>query len=105
MLPVHTVHPGDLGIDHFDADLFVDGSLVEKIELHDAQWHQVRIDLTSTVSEGPFRRVDIRVSPPWSPPEVFPGTSDRRVLGMQIGEIRLDTTVESDTDGKGLAVR
>ena len=100
MLPVHTVHPGDLGIDHFDADLFVDGSLVEKIELHDDQWHQVRIDLTSTVSEGPFRRVDIRVSPPWSPPEVFPGTSDRRVLGMQIGEIRLDPPSSRTLMGK-----
>ena len=96
--PVRTVHPVDLNIDHFDVDLFVDGSHISHVDLPDAQWHQIRIDLP--LAEETFRRVDIRVSPLWSPSQVFPGTSDQHTLGIQIGDIWLDSGVESNTNGK-----
>jgi hypothetical protein len=47
------------------------------------------LDVSFAGAEGaPFRRIDLRVNRTWQPALYVPGSSDMRVVGVQIGECR-----------------
>jgi hypothetical protein len=65
----------------------VDGRLANRVVVG-AERQRLRTLLPASASTGP-RRIDLIVSPPWVPAEVIPGSEDRRVLGVKVGEIKV----------------
>ena len=66
-------------------ELRIDGRLANRISVG-REWQRLRTLLPPEPSAGP-RRIDLAVSPTWVPAEVFPGSQDRRVLGVKVGRI------------------
>jgi hypothetical protein len=65
----------------------VDGRPANRIAVG-PQWQQVRTILPAQ-SSSEARRIDLSISPAWVPAETIPGSQDRRVHGLEIGEIRV----------------
>jgi O-antigen ligase len=65
----------------------VDGRLANRIAVG-PQWQQVRTILPAQSSSEP-RRIDLSISPAWVPAEMIPGSQDRRVHGVKVGEIHV----------------
>ncbi len=66
-------------------ELWVDGRLANRISVG-PQWQRLRTLLPAEPSVRPHR-IDLSVSPSWVPAEMFPGSTDHRVLGVKVGEI------------------
>ena len=64
----------------------VDGQVLQKLGLTTGNWMVVPLRLPPSPSRDRYRRLDIVTKPPWSPAAVL-GTSDSRVLGVQVGEV------------------
>jgi hypothetical protein len=65
----------------------IDGRPANRIAVG-PQWQQLRTILPARFSSEP-RRIDLVISPVWVPAEMIPGSEDRRVHGLAIGEIRV----------------
>jgi hypothetical protein len=65
----------------------VDGRLANRIAVG-PQWQLVRTILPAQSSSEP-RRIDLSISPAWVPAEMIPGSQDRRVHGVKVGEIHV----------------
>lgn len=68
-----------------------DGRTVDSLVLADGAWRVSRLALRSGAST-PFRkshRIRLRIDRVWRPSELIPGSNDTRLLGLQIGEIKL----------------
>jgi hypothetical protein len=65
----------------------VDGRPANRIAVA-PHWQQVRIVLPPESSSEP-RRIDLSVSPSWVPAAMIPGSQDRRVLGVKVGDIHV----------------
>jgi hypothetical protein len=76
-----------------EVEVRVDSQLVNRVTVG-PHWRQLRIVLRPGSSSGP-RRIDLSISPSWVPAEVTPGSHDRRVLGLKVGEIQLVMTPQS----------
>jgi hypothetical protein len=68
----------------------VDNRLVNRVTVG-PHWRQLRTALRAHPSSGP-RRIDLLISPSWVPAEAIPGSHDRRVLGVKVGEIQVVVT-------------
>lgn len=67
--------------------LAIDGRVFHRLERTNGDWFTLRLRLPTTQVRGTQpRRLDIITSPPWTPAELL-GTSDSRVLGVQLGEV------------------
>jgi hypothetical protein len=71
-------------------EIQVDGRMIDRTPVG-PQWRSVRVLLPPARSNGP-RRIDLIVTPSWVPAEVIPGNQDRRVLGVNVGEITVINT-------------
>jgi hypothetical protein len=67
----------------------VDGRTVDRMELTTPDWRvsQAPVGLLHVPWLGGMHRVAIRIDRTWKPSDVIPGSTDGRVLGLQIGEI------------------
>lgn len=70
-----------------EVEIRVDGRLANRVTVG-PEWNRVRTVLPPSSSLEP-RRIDLAISPTWVPAEVLPGSQDRRVLGVKVGEIRV----------------
>lgn len=86
-VPVRAFPPAELGFDAFEVRIFVDRRLASAIRLGDDGWHTVRVPAPPPSRRGRFWRVDLRVRPWWRPADKLPDSSDRRRLGVKVGEI------------------
>ena len=77
-----------------EVEVRVDGRLVNRVTVG-PNWRQLRTALRAHSSSGP-RRIDLFMSPSWVPAEVIPGSHDRRVLGVKVGEIQVVVTPNHD---------
>jgi hypothetical protein len=68
-------------------EIRVDGQLANRIAVG-PDWLRLRTFLPADPSTAP-RRIDLLVSPTWVPAELIPGSQDRRVLGVKVGEINV----------------
>jgi O-antigen ligase len=68
-------------------EIRIDGRLANRVAVG-PEWQRLRTLLPTESSTSP-RRIDLVVSPSWVPAEVFPGSQDRRVLGVKVGEINV----------------
>ncbi|PYR93762.1 MAG: hypothetical protein DMF84_08095 [Acidobacteria bacterium] len=68
----------------------VDGRVANRIAVGPER-QRLRALLPAGASTGPHR-IDLIVSPSWVPAEVIPGSQDRRVLGVKVGEIKVIMT-------------
>jgi hypothetical protein len=71
-------------------EIRVDGRMANRIAVG-REWQRLR----TLLPPDPFigsHRIDLRVSPSWVPAEVIPGSDDRRVLGVKVGEINVVMT-------------
>jgi O-antigen ligase len=68
----------------------VDGRLANRIAVGPER-QRLRALLPASASTG-LRRIDLIVSPSWVPAEAIPGSQDRRVLGVKVGEIKVIMT-------------
>jgi O-antigen ligase len=73
-----------------EVEIRVDGRLVNRVTVG-PHWRQLRTVLRAHSSSGP-RRIDLLIFPSWIPAEVIPGSDDRRVLGVKVGEIQVVMT-------------
>jgi hypothetical protein len=73
------------------ADVRADGVAIDSVLLRDGEWRVSRIPLRRDRVPPLTRmhRIGISIDHAWIPSEVFPGSSDTRVLGLQIGTIEL----------------
>ena len=71
--------------------LRVDGREVYRAALADSEWHPIRTTLASRRVPliGRMHEIELRVDRTWSPASTIPGSSDARVLGVQVGEIEI----------------
>jgi O-antigen ligase len=76
-----------------EVEVRVDGQLVNRVTIG-PHWRQLRTVLRPGSSSGP-RRIDLSISPSWVPAEVIPGSHDRRVLGLKVGEIQMVMTPQN----------
>jgi hypothetical protein len=70
------------------ADVAVDGVLLKQVELKET-WQQVRLTLPPPAPEILYRRIDFRLPRSWPLAELQPRSGDRRVVGIQLGELAL----------------
>ena len=70
-----------------EVEVRVDGRLVNRVTVG-PQWRQLRTALPASSGSG-SRRIDLLISPSWVPADVIPGSQDRRVLGLKVGEIKV----------------
>jgi O-antigen ligase len=70
------------------ADVAVDGVLFKQVELKQT-WQQVRLTLPPPAPEILYRRIDFRLPRSWPLAELQPRSGDRRVVGIQLGELAL----------------
>ncbi len=68
----------------------VNGRLANRIAVG-PEWHRLRTLLPSSPSTGPHR-IDLTVSLSWVPAEMIPGSPDRCLLGVRVGEINVIMT-------------
>ena len=66
-----------------------DGRVAERLVLADTEWHVVRIAVVPFKSPplAGMHRIAITIPHPWIPSTVIPGSTDGRVLGVQIGDV------------------
>jgi O-Antigen ligase len=65
----------------------VDGQLANRVAVG-REWQRLRTLVPESTSSSP-RRIDLLISPTWVPAEVLPRNTDRRVLGVRIGEVKV----------------
>ena len=70
-----------------EVEIHLDGRLANRVTVG-PEWRRVSTPLPPTSSPEP-RRIDLVVSSTWIPAEVLPGSQDRRVLGVKVGEIKV----------------
>jgi hypothetical protein len=72
------------------AIVVVDGRLADEIKLADSEWHMVTIRLRpgDATTIGRMHRIRITIPHAWKPSEVIRGSTDERVLGLQIGPLQ-----------------
>jgi O-antigen ligase len=76
-----------------EVEVLVDAQLVNRVTVG-PHWQLLRTVLRPGSSSG-HRRIDLLISPSWVPAEVIPGSHDRRVLGLQVGEIQMVKTPQN----------
>jgi hypothetical protein len=71
------------------ASIVVDGRLANELIMDDSRWQTVQIPLRPNAATrvGRMHRIKIVIDHAWRPSDVIPGSSDRRILGLQIGEL------------------
>ncbi len=80
--------PTRLGEDAFEVRVFVNRQRVGLARLADDRWQQLRVPAPADAEHDRVWRVDLEVSPTWRPARLLPGSTDPRVLGVKVGEIR-----------------
>jgi hypothetical protein len=55
----------------------------------DGTWAIISVRLPGTMPPTKFQRIDLRPDRAWQPALYIAGSADRRVVGVQIGEVRL----------------
>lgn len=83
-IPLSSTLPGGA---RQDVEIRVDGRLANRVAVGPA-WDRVRVLIPRGSSTQP-RRIDLAISPTWVPADVLPGSDDRRVLGVKVGEIKV----------------
>ena len=68
-------------------EIRVDGQLANRVVVG-PDWQRLHTLLPAGRSAHPHR-IDLHVSPTWVPAEVFPGSSDPRVIGVKVGELKV----------------
>jgi hypothetical protein len=71
-------------------EVHADGRLLDRMVLSDGSWHITRLALPEP--RGRFRRAHrVRVTLPhaWKPSDIIPRSTDERILGLQVGDIRV----------------
>lgn len=63
----------------------VDGRLANTVEAGPA-WQRVRVRMPGAVSTS--HRIDLAVTPAWVPSSVDPASTDSRLLGIKVGEVK-----------------
>jgi len=87
-LPVRAgLDPARLGIDAFEVRIFVNHRRVGLVRLADDRWQQLRVPLVDDGGPERFWRIDLQVNPTWRPADILPGSTDRRRLGVKVGEL------------------
>lgn len=79
--------PGRLGTEAFEVRIFVNHRRVVVARLTDDKWQQLSVPAPSDAERDSFWRIDLEVRPTWRPDEWLPGSTDRRELGVKVGEI------------------
>jgi hypothetical protein len=67
-------------------EIFLDGRLQRQVQLSTRNWQTVELSVTDRSTTS--RSVDIVPSRSWIPAQVFKGSTDRRRLGVQVGEVK-----------------
>lgn len=67
-------------------EIRIDGRLVNRVPIG-PEWRVVKMALPGGPRTESWR-LDFVVSPPWIPADEIPGSEDRRVLGVKVGELR-----------------
>jgi hypothetical protein len=72
-------------------EIFANGRRVDSLQLADGGWRMSRIALPPGGIRPLWRthRVIVSIARAWVPARIIPGSTDTRVLGLQIGEIQL----------------
>lgn len=86
-LPLRAFPPTEVGVDEFEVRILVDRRLASTVLLRDGDWHFVRVPGPPPERRGRFWRVDLEVRPWWRPADRLPDSTDRRRLGVKVGEI------------------
>jgi hypothetical protein len=68
-------------------EIWLDGRLANRVSLG-PDWQRVRMILRPAASIEP-RRIDFTVSPTWVPAQVIPGSQERRIHGVRVGEVSI----------------
>ena len=55
----------------------------------DDSWAIIDVPLPNAVPPTRFKRVDLKVDRTWQPALYLAGSADLRVVGVQVGELRL----------------
>ena len=66
-------------------DIRFDGKLANRVQVS-AEWQRIRLDLPRGRPGAP-RRIDLTVTPTWTPGTDTPGPDDERERGVKVGEI------------------
>ena len=67
-------------------DVHVDGHFAKRVRLVDDSWQHVPITMPAELSAS-VRRIELRPSKVFIPRDRFPGSTDSRELGVQVGEV------------------
>lgn len=88
-VPLRTgFQPSRLGLEAVVVRVLADRRRAGLVFLRDDRWHRVRVPKPTTGSGGRFWRIDLEVTPTWRPADYLPGSTDRRVLGVKVGEVK-----------------
>lgn len=73
------------------ATVLADGRVLDVINLDDGRWRHATVALRqgATVRFSGMHHVQIKIDHVWIPAIVIPGSTDRRVLGLQVGDIEV----------------
>ena len=87
-LPFRALLVGD-NRDAMTVEISVDDRWRLLVHLLDDEWRVQRLRLPLTRPGARHRTLDLRVERPWRPSEAIPGNTDRRELGVKLGEVEV----------------
>lgn len=73
--------------DPVPVEIEIDGRKADALVIRDDEWHASRITLPPKPRRGPMHRIRLKIPRVWRPSEVIPESTDRRPLGLQVGQI------------------
>jgi O-antigen ligase len=83
-IPLSGAEPADAAQ---QVEVFIDGRLADRVTVGRG-WQKLRAVLPQAAAERPHR-IDLAVSPSWTPADVIPGSRDRRKLGVKVGVVEV----------------
>ncbi len=87
-LPLRTgLDPKRMGTDAVEVRIFVDRRRAGLVQLTDDRWRAVRVPRPALPTSDRFWRIDLEITPTWRPADYLPGSTDRRRLGVKVGEV------------------